>query len=319
MQALPPAFQPLLFIAASFFIIWRLERLKERGLESSAIGTLISPYCSGLGNILFVVIVFRTRTPGSEVIINSLVNNITNITLLLGLPAMLWGLEVFHRKSKAKHAVKTGKLTRLALVLTTVAALFFTAVLWFLGRDGSLNRGDGLTLIALFVFWQFFAFYDVLKGRVERGKSLPSRLWLESLLVLAGGWLSYVSLEATTEWLSSQHHGFFSARNLGWLTAWLMVLPNAILALYYAARKRADMVYSSQLGDGHICIPFCVGLSAYLMPTKVPAMFGPALLGLGLGLGLHLLALLTTARISRTMGAVLLVAYAVFVGMGFGA
>jgi len=29
-----------------------------------------------------------------------------------------------------------------------------------------------------------------------------------------------------------------------------MVLPNALLAFYYGAKRRADIVYASQVGDG---------------------------------------------------------------------
>ena len=53
-----------------------------------------------------------------------------------------------------------------------------------------------------------------------------------------------------------------------------MVLPNALLAFYYAAKGRADIVYASQVGDGHICVPLCLGLAAAWRPLAIPAFFG---------------------------------------------
>ncbi len=42
------------FLLASCLMIWRLEALLNRGLEGTALGTLIVPYASGLGNLVFV-------------------------------------------------------------------------------------------------------------------------------------------------------------------------------------------------------------------------------------------------------------------------
>ena len=58
--------------------------------------------------------------------------------------------------------------------------------------------------------------------------------------------------------------------NLGWLSGILMVLPNGMVALYYAKSRRADVVYTSQIGDGHICIPMCIGLFALFKTIQVP-------------------------------------------------
>jgi cation:H+ antiporter len=41
------------FIAASFLMIWRLEAMTESGVEGTVLGTLVMPYCSGVGNLIF--------------------------------------------------------------------------------------------------------------------------------------------------------------------------------------------------------------------------------------------------------------------------
>ena len=77
------------FLLASWLMVWRLESLLHRGLEGTTLGTLVVPYCSGLGNLVFVYLLWRENEPAQEIMVNSLVNNVTNLTLLLGLPALI--------------------------------------------------------------------------------------------------------------------------------------------------------------------------------------------------------------------------------------
>ena len=79
-----------LFIAASFLMIWRLEAMTQSGVEGTVLGTLVMPYCSGMGNLIFAFVLGAKGGPGAEVVTNSLVNNITNMTLLIGLPTIFW-------------------------------------------------------------------------------------------------------------------------------------------------------------------------------------------------------------------------------------
>src|SRR6266851_5225841 len=82
------------FIAASFLMIWRLEAMNASGVEGTVLGTLVMPYCSGMGNLIFAFVLGIKGGSGTEVLTNSLVNNVTNMTLLLGLPAVIWGMNV---------------------------------------------------------------------------------------------------------------------------------------------------------------------------------------------------------------------------------
>src|SRR5664279_5091416 len=125
-----------LFVAASFLMIWRLEAMSSNGFEGTVLGTLVMPYCSGLGNLVFAFILGRNGGNGADVMTNSLVNNVTNMTLVLGLPALLWGMNVVPAKKdaagkkKPKVAGNVHELNRLSLLLTLVAVIFFTAVVW---------------------------------------------------------------------------------------------------------------------------------------------------------------------------------------------
>ncbi|MEI9864042.1 MAG: hypothetical protein WDN00_05715 [Limisphaerales bacterium] len=72
---------------------------------------------------------------------------------------------------KKPSPARTHELNRLSLLLTLTAVLFFTGAVWALGRKGSLNFNDGLVLIGMFLFWQCFHVFDVLKHNVRQGKS----------------------------------------------------------------------------------------------------------------------------------------------------
>jgi cation:H+ antiporter len=320
------------FLAASLLMLWRLEAMLDHGLEGTALGTLVMPYCSGLGNLLFVFIVMQRRGPTQEVLTNCLVNNVTNLTLLLGLPALLFGLQVTGgaKLSAAKGAKKaSGKrgatdagvatgaqVNRLSLLLTLAAVLFFTGATWLLADDGKLTRTDGLLLVGLFLFWQTFQIFDVMKHNVQRRASFGVLFYIDLLVVLAMAWALYESIDWLVTWIMAQKAGFVSAANLGWLSGWLMVLPNALLALYWGWKRRADVVYSSQVGDGHICIPLCLGLLALFVPVNVPPLFVTGLFLLGGAVVVHAFCLLAFGGLPRWVGAVALGAYGWFVWTG---
>ena len=321
MDIVHPVTFTVTFLLASWLMIWRLEAMLDHGLEGTALGTLVVPYCSGLGNLVFVYLLWRDQGAPGEIVINGLVNNVTNLTLLLGLPALIWPLQVLAKsnsknKRTTAHTHRAQRLSRLSLSLTLVAVLFFTGVTWTLGRDGMLDRGDGFALIALFLFWQCFQVYDVLKRNVQHDHRFGWWFYTDLVLIALGGWVIFESLDAIVMILTTASEGFFSASNLGWITGWLMVLPNALLAFYYAWRRRADIVYSSQIGDGHICIPLCIGLFAALRPVPLPPVFTTAIMILGGAVVVHLGCLLTIGRLPRWLGAVLIAAYGGFLYAG---
>jgi len=310
-----------IFIAASLLMIWRLEVMSDGGFEGTVLGTLIMPYCSGIGNLIFAFLVAHKNGPGEEVMTNALVNNVTNLTLLIGLPAILWQARpkpAGKGKSGKNGGAPAAELHRLSMLLTLTAVLFFTGAVWALGRDGQINFNDGLVLVGLFLFWQCFHVFEVLKTKARGGKSLGWRMGLNLGLLLVGAYASYVSIDWLVTWLSKINNGFVSARNLGWLSGWLMVLPNAILALYYGWRRKPEVVYTSQIGDGHICIPLCVGLFALFHPLKLPDFFQQGVCLLGGATAIHLLCVGLFGRLPRLVGFALVAGYGYFLKAGLG-
>jgi cation:H+ antiporter len=303
-------------------MIWRLESMTASGVEGTVLGTLVMPYCSGMGNLIFAIVLGINGGSGAEVLTNCLVNNVTNLTLLIGLPTILWGLNVLPiskqkaSKKKRKERQQQYKVNRLSLLLTLTAVLFFTGAVWALARHGRLDFFDGLVLIGLFLFWQCFHVYDVLKSNVRQNKSFDWMVTVDLGLLVIGAYGIYVSTDWLVDWLSKIQTGFISAKYLGWLSGWLMVLPNGLLAFYYAWRGNPEVVYTSQVGDGHICIPLCIGVYALYRPIQVPPFFQTGLIILLAAAILHFAIVAMFGRLPRIIGWILTAAYGVFLYKG---
>jgi cation:H+ antiporter len=308
----------LLFIAASFLMIWRLESMNASGLEGTVLGTLIMPYCSGIGNLIFAFVIGRNHGSGAEVMTNALVNNVTNLTLLLGLPAVIWKLSLMPQsagRKKKRGNNSEHRLNRLSLLLTLTAVFVFTGAVWALARDGKLDFNDGLVLTGLFFFWQMFHVFEVLKTNARQNRSFGWMLPLDLALLGVGAYATYVSIDWLVQWATRSPVAFVS-QNLGWLSGLLMVLPNGMLALYYGWRGNPEIVYTSQVGDGHICIPLCVGIFALYQPFTVPAVFETGMALLFGATILHVVCVMLFGGLPRVMGWLCLIAYSVFLYKG---
>jgi len=194
--------------------------------------------------------------------------------------------------------------------------LFFTGAVWALARDGTLNFSDGLVLVGLFLFWQCFHVFEVLKSHVRQNKSFVWTLPFDLALLAIGAYGTYVSIEWLVDWISKIHSGFISVKNLGWLSGWLMVVPNAILAVYYAWTKRPEVVYTSQVGDSHICIPLCIGIFALFKPIALPPFFNSGILILLGATLVHFFFVGAFGRLPRVIGGLLTAAYGFFLYKG---
>jgi cation:H+ antiporter len=270
----------------------------------------------------------RKGGAATEVFTNCLVNNVTNMTLVLGIPAAIWKLDLLPEKSpaaksnSAKKSAKSKKpshvhtVNRLSLLLTLTAVLFFTGATWALGADGRIDFNDGLVLVGIFLFWQCVHVFDVLKTNASQNRGFSLLLPFDLALLAVGAYAIYVSTDWLVDWLSHIHTGFISVKHLGWLSGWLMVLPNALLAIYYTWTNRAEIVYTSQVGDNHICIPLCIGVFALFKTISVPAFFQPGIFILLGATLLHFFFIAIYGRLPRFAGWLLIIAYGWFLYAG---
>jgi len=63
-------------------MIWRLEAMNASGVEARS-WNAGHALLFGIGNLMFAFIIGTQGKPGTEVVTNSVVNNITNMTLLI--------------------------------------------------------------------------------------------------------------------------------------------------------------------------------------------------------------------------------------------
>ena len=317
-----------LFLAASFLMIWRLEAMGKSGFEGTVLGTLVMPYCTGMGNLILAFIYGRNGLNGADIASNNLVNNVTDMTLVLGLPAIFCGIQLLPPKSKSngkksapkkttKAAGKIHELNRLSLLLTLTAILFFTGAVWAMSRKGRIDFNDGLVLVGLFLFWQCFHVFEVMKSNVRQGKSVFGwMLPLDLALLALGAYAIYVSTDWLVHWVqTSVHHGFIK-NNFGMVSGWLTVLPNAVLAFYYTWRRQPETVYASQIGDCHVSIPLCIGVYALYHTMVMPPFFHIGMLILLGSTLVHFFFVALFGQLPKFAGWILVTAYGIFLWKG---
>ncbi|HQR60256.1 MAG TPA: sodium:calcium symporter, partial [Methylophilaceae bacterium] len=168
----------------------------------------------------------------------------------------------------------------------------------------------------LFLFWQLLHVFEILKDNIRKNKAFHWSLIIDLALIAASAYGIYFAVDHLVEWVSKAENPFFSFAKIGWFSGALMVLPNAFLALYYSHIGRQDIVLSSQVGDGHICIPMCIGLFSIFNTIQVPAFFQMGVyIILGAG-AVHFLAIALLGRVPRLAGFGLIGGYAYFLYAG---
>ena len=308
-----------IFVATSVLMIWRLQAMESKGFEGTVLGTLIMPYCSGFANLIFAYIMSSSGSNGGLVIENSIVNNATNLTLILGL-SVIFGSSMIVQKGNSKKKLKKNtdfhRINRLNLLFTLIALFLFTGTLWALAKDQILDFYDGLILVGLFVFWQILHVFEIFKDNIRKNKAFQWSIVFDLLLIAVSAYCIYYSVDHLVEWVSKAEYQYINVTQLGWLSGVLMVLPNAFIAMYYSRIGRQDIVLSSQIGDGHICIPMCIGLFSVFNTIQVPDFFQMGMyVILGAGV-IHFLSIAVLGRVPRFMGFGLVGAYAFFLFKG---
>ncbi|MEO7105975.1 MAG: hypothetical protein ABIZ09_06350, partial [Rhodoferax sp.] len=157
---------------------------------------------------------------------------------------------------------------------------------------------------------------EILKNNVRKNRGFHWSIVFDLVLIGISAYGVYYSVDYLVDWVSHTKNPYIGAKDLGWLSGALMVVPNAFIALYYGFKGRQDIVVTSQVGDGHICIPMCIGLFALFDKINIPSFFQIGIYTIAAAGALHFLFILVMGRLPRLLGVVLLAGYGVFIYTG---
>ncbi|KRG69579.1 sodium:calcium antiporter [Pseudoxanthomonas dokdonensis] len=234
---------------------------------------------------------------------NAIGSNIVNLGLTLGAAAV------------AAPVLIRLRLLSPALVLLALASL----LLMLFGLDGTISRGEGLSLLLLFVVLLGLALWRApreqadVRASIAAFASTHSALWMNLLRVLVASALLYFGAKYVVS--STQVLG------QGWGLTPLMVgllpvaigtaLPEVAAAIAAARRGHGDMVAGHVIGSSVFNLLVIVGGMAAFRPLPLPESFVKLELPAAIALVLLMYPLLRgDLRISKGEGMVLLLAFA---------
>ena len=309
-------------LAGSYVLVTRLERLGERAGMSEALLGMLAALAADAPEITSAVVALTRGqgAVGAGVVVGS---NVFNLAALLGLGALVAGRIVLHR--------------RVVLLSGTVA--IWVALVCLLTVLGAVNALTGLVLVALVLApyllilgmsparlassrlpasWTRWIAGAVQEEEVELDYATtpPRGTWRDAvtaalmlLVVVAASTL----MEAGGTTLGTRF-GVADIITGGLVLAVVTSLPNAVAAVYLAARGRGAAVLSTALNSNAINI--AIGLLVPAAITGISASSGQSIMVAAWYAGLTLLALVFAYRaqaLTRLPGTVIIGAYLLFV------
>jgi cation:H+ antiporter len=283
------------------------------GVSPLLIGLLIVGFGTSAPEMVVSVGAALSRQP--DIAIGNVVgSNIANILLILGICALIRPL-----------AVKPTALRRDAVAVVAASALFLVLV----AGDG-LGRVDAAILVASLAAYLGWAFWgeraqaspsgELYRAEAAEVNAVPrSLVW--SVVMLGGGLLMLV---AGSQTLLKGATGVATTVGVPEAVIGLTLvavgtsLPEMTISILATVRGHADVAVGNVLGSNIFNLLGILGASALLQPLPVNERFVVFDQWVVLGTALLLLLLLATGRkLDRIEGAVLLLAYGVYVVLGF--
>ena len=272
------------------------------------------------------VVAFGTSTP--ELVVNLIAafrgnsdvgfgnvvgSNIANLTLLLGITALI-------RPVLVQNVVVRREVPM--MLLTTVAALIFAEDALLNGRESRFDRDDGLVLLLLFGIYLYYLVVDALSQRshppllpapaapltlTDATVSLPLTLGLIIVglgMLIGGGQLTVYGATAL-----AQAAGIPDVVIALTIVAVGTSLPELVTCVAAARRGQSDLAIGNLVGSNIYNLTFVFGLTATFDPIRVPA---GGIIDLVVMLAVSALVLplsLTGKSVSRGEGVLLMVLY----------
>ncbi len=266
-------------IGASWVLVARLERVGARlGLSEALLG-MLAALAADAPEITAAVTALVRHDPrvGAGVVVGS---NVFNLAALLGLTAIVAGEVALHRRvielsggvalwvSAATLAVVTGILSPAAGLLVVLAVLVPYALI--LGV-----RHERLARLRLPALWRGWLVAAVSEEEIELDVAIhPDRGGARDALIAAGAMVVVVGASVAMERAASKlgtRHAVSEIVVGGLVLAAVTSLPNAVAAVYLAARGRGAAVLSTALNSNMLNV-----LAGLLIPTAILGLGAPS-------------------------------------------
>ena len=309
-------------LAGSYVLVTRLERLGERVGMSEALLGMVAALAADAPEITSAVVALShgQGAVGAGVVVGS---NVFNLAALLGLGALVAGRFGLHRKVvllSGTVAVWVALVCMLTVLgtLTPIAALVLVALVlvpYLLILGMRPHRLAAMPIPAAWSRWLTTAVHEE-EVEIEEAVSARRGTWRDGV-VAAAMLIVVVAASALMETGGTTLGTRFHVADIitgGLVLAVVTSLPNAVAAVYLAARGRGAAVLSTALNSNALNI--AVGL---LLPAAITGMgprTGQSILVAGWYAGLTVVALAFAYRqraLTRLPGAVIIGGYLVFV------
>lgn len=274
------------------------------GLSPGLIGLTIVAFGTSAPELLVSINAALRGT--SDIALGNVVgSNISNISLVLGISAVLYPIAI---------RMSTIRLDYLFTVLTAI--LFYLIAL-----DGQISRIEGGILVGLLIALNFYFFKKLkvvdesLEGEVDFGTLKTTPLWKSSLVFAVGvlGLYFGSDLLVGNAVIISQSLGI-SERVIGvTIIAIGTSLPELVTSIIAALKKETDIAIGNILGSNIMNILAIIGITASIQPISVGDIFLQKDFLWMIGITLLLFPLLKRKlRLSKLEGVILLFVYGAY-------
>lgn len=229
---------------------------------------------------------------------NVIGSNILNVLLILGITAVIIAVPV-------QHSTVKWEIPFMLIITIVLAALGMTG--------GEINRLEGIVLWALFLMYLGYLFRMAKNGSAEEEKELLP-LWKQLLLLIIGAVCIVFGSDLTVDSATVIAEKIGMDDRLIGLTivAFGTSLPELVTSVTAAKKGNADIAIGNIVGSNVFNILFVVGTTALITPVAFKeGFFIDSAVSLVAGLILWL-GVLKEHKLKRTVGIVMLAAYAVY-------
>ncbi|HIW11712.1 MAG TPA: calcium/sodium antiporter [Candidatus Salinicoccus stercoripullorum] len=307
-----------IILLAGFVLLIKGADYFVEGASNIAIKLSVSPLLVGL-----TIVAFGTSSPEATVSIlaaleenagmvlgNIVGSNIFNITVVLGVTAMIAPLTV---KSETIRKEIPFSLLAAVVLLVLMADVFLSGAV-----DNIVSRGDGLIILLFFSVFLYYVFEMAMKNRAEmdegRGSDVGSS-WGKNILWTVGGLAAIIFggrlvVDSATEIALS----LGMSETLVGLTIVAIgtSLPELITSVTAAIRKQGDIAIGNAVGSCIFNIFFVAGSAATVAPLTLDAKIFTDTWVMILLTVLLLIFSRTRYSIGRVEGFVLVIAYTIY-------